>query len=455
MGFSVGSSPGNSTLLAELIPQDGLPMEAEGTPEQSGEETAVKQQAAQGTLQGSGKQYTFAGPLTNDLPSKFSDSLLANNRPQKFNPAESQNHLSFKESTIKEKVFKTLESHSQSPLEDQSGQKSASKTPLKPHAKTDKAATQALKDAKIPLSPAKVREYAQKLQQHTSRVREQHSSHESRGKERHKETERKQSQETAKTNSRGKETEEQVKQQEKLRDQEEGRGGQHQGQSDGGDDGEGHSTSSRAGKIDAVFAKEFNTYSAEESILSEIFNMRVSQFDVILLFLEIMKLDIKSREQQKLGRQVEREMQLMHMQKVVDNYKQQADWSLFSNLGAGVLGIISGAAPIAGYMKGDWIIEKLGGVFSTIQGIEKNKFFEGVHDITDAMSKMQKSVGDIQHIYSESTRFFDQNMSDLYKSDWDESTRTMDEIKDNWKGIENFLYQTLQMYHDAIRSLYN
>ena len=75
--------------------------------------------------------------------------------------------------------------------------------------------------------------------------------------------------------------------------------------------------------------------------------------------------------------------------------------------------------------------------------------------MTFAMSEMSKSTGQIHNTFAEGNRTFDQHMSDLHKTDWDENTRTMDEIKDSWKGIENFLYQSLQMYHDAIRQLYN
>ena len=71
------------------------------------------------------------------------------------------------------------------------------------------------------------------------------------------------------------------------------------------------------------------------------------------------------------------------------------------------------------------------------------------------MSEMYKSTGQIHQSFSEGNRAFDQHMSDLHRTDWEENTRTMEEIKDSWKSIENFLYQTLQMYHDTIRQLYS
>ena len=87
--------------------------------------------------------------------------------------------------------------------------------------------------------------------------------------------------------------------------------------------------------------------------------------------------------------------------------------------------------------------------------MDKDKIVKMITKVTFSMSEMQKNTGQIQSTFAEGHRTLDQHMSELYRADWDESTRTMEEIKDNWKGIENFLYQTLQMYHDAVRSLYN
>jgi hypothetical protein len=175
---------------------------------------------------------------------------------------------------------------------------------------------------------------------------------------------------------------------------------------------------------------------------------------VLILFLEILKLEIKDRELEKITRREERALQLSHMQKVVDNYKEQGKWTMTTSIGAGILGIVSGICPIVGYMKGDWIVQKLGSFFDSLQGMKKDQFFKSITKMTFTMSEMQKSVGQIHNSYSEGNRTFDQQMSDLYRADWEERTRSIDEIKDTWKGIENFLYQTLQMHHDAIRQLY-
>ncbi|MCH9625829.1 MAG: hypothetical protein S4CHLAM123_10100 [Chlamydiales bacterium] len=239
----------------------------------------------------------------------------------------------------------------------------------------------------------------------------------------------------------------------KQKEEEEGFA-EHQRQQEQSDEQEENQLS--VGNITSPVAHEIVSYAAQESsILSQLFDMRVSQFDVLILFVEIMKLELKGREQERIGRQSEREMQIRHMQNVVDNYKDQGKWQLFSSIGSGVLSIVSGICPILGHVKGDFIIDKLGSVFSGLRDIDSHKFFKSITSITHAMSEMQKNTGQIQNTYAESNRSYDQHMSDLFRTDWEESTRTMEEIKDSWKGIENFIYQSLQMYHDAIRQLYN
>lgn len=208
-------------------------------------------------------------------------------------------------------------------------------------------------------------------------------------------------------------------------------------------------------KTQKAFAQEFENYAAERSILSEIYNMRVSQFDVLVLFLEVMKLAIKDREQERIARGVERELQIKYMLEVVDNYKQQSKTLLMTSIGAGVFGIVSGAFPVIGHLKGGWIKDKFGALSESIRKLDNKDFIKSATKITQTMSDMQKSAGEINTRFAQGSLTYSENMSGIHRSDWDENTRTMEEIKDHWKSIENFLAQALQMYHDAIRQLYS
>lgn len=211
------------------------------------------------------------------------------------------------------------------------------------------------------------------------------------------------------------------------------------------------------GPISEISPKEFIDFASSDSLIfSELFQMRVSHFDVLILFIEVLKLAIKGREIERASRMDERRLQLEHMSNLVSNFKQQGKWMLFTSIGSGVLSIASGALPIVGFMKGESLLNTFKPIFRSLEKIEDhNKLFKSLSKITFSMSEMYKSTGQIQNTYSESSRVYDQTMLDIYKTHWEEDTRSMDEIKDQWKNIEQFLYQALQMHHDAIRQLYS
>lgn len=241
------------------------------------------------------------------------------------------------------------------------------------------------------------------------------------------------------------------KEKEKEKDRERG---QHDHQKEEQESGEQNKQSHKVSAVRENLQKDFIQYANQDSILTSIVNMRVNQFDVLVLFLEILKLAIKGREQERIARWQERELQIEHMQNVVANFKQQSKFLLIASVGSGALAIVSGLCPIVGHLKGEWIREKLSLLISSLRDMEVHELFKSLSKMTSAMSEMYKSTGQIQQTFAEGNRTFDQHMSELHKTDADESTRTMEEIKDHWKNIENFLYQMMQMIHDAIRQLY-
>ncbi|MEG0554576.1 MAG: hypothetical protein RR519_03515 [Victivallaceae bacterium] len=200
--------------------------------------------------------------------------------------------------------------------------------------------------------------------------------------------------------------------------------------------------------------RDFVIFSFAESILSQILKLRVSHLDVLRIFIEVMKICIKSRGIEQNSRLEQRLLQLTHMGKVVDSFKAQGHTLLISGIVAGVMAVVSGAAPIIGNIKGESILNKLGMVFSGLKNMESEKFFENTSKITLAISDMSKATGQVQTAFSESHRSYDEHLKESYKVDADERTRNIEDIKDNWKNLEQFIYQSLQMYHDTTRSLY-
>lgn len=207
-------------------------------------------------------------------------------------------------------------------------------------------------------------------------------------------------------------------------------------------------------KIETLpLSRQVVSFSQETSSLSLI-GHRISHLDILLLFIEVLKLALRGKEQERISRWQERELQIKHMMAVVDTYQYEGKALLSASIGSGILAIISGICPIAGLLGGEKIIEKLSTVIKSLRGADADKLFKAGAKITEALSAVQKSTGDIKKTFSEGKKAFEQHMADLHRTDAEENTRTMDEIKDAWRNIESFLHQALQMQHDAVNQLY-
>lgn len=215
------------------------------------------------------------------------------------------------------------------------------------------------------------------------------------------------------------------------------------------------SLSQESASVPIVATRPNLSFWQEECVeLSTLVGTRISHFDVLLLFFELMKLEIHSQEEEKLARRKEREAQLQYLEQEIKNFKAQAKWLLFSHIGAGVMGIASGALPIIGHMKGDSILNAASSVFSSLQGAKKKEFFENLSKMTFAMSEMQKATGQIYGTSAEGDRTRYNRFADLHKTDQEECTRTLEQLQERFRQTERFLAELLQMRHDVTSQLY-
>ena len=199
---------------------------------------------------------------------------------------------------------------------------------------------------------------------------------------------------------------------------------------------------------------ELIEYGKQESSLSALVGRRVSQFDIFLLFIEILKLFIKSREQERISRKIERELQIEHIEKVVSNFKSNGKALFGAYVGAGVLGIFSAAMPLAGHAWGEPMKNMFSHLMPSVQTMKTPKFVKSMTDMTFAMSQMQRYYGEIQNTFSQGNRRLHQHKSDLYKTDGDEDTRSIEAILEAWRSLEKFIYDMLQRNHETTRQLY-
>ncbi len=192
----------------------------------------------------------------------------------------------------------------------------------------------------------------------------------------------------------------------------------------------------------------------QDSDLSDFFNKRISHFDVLLLFIELMKLEIEDNQSERTARLEERRYQISWMESVVKEYKSQAKFLLYAGIGAGVLGVLSGALPIIGHVGGDFILSKLSMVYKGFEGMKRVKFFDNLSKICFATSEMNKAMGQVQSSFCEGERSWAEHKSSLHRTDGEESTRTIEERTREFKNWNDILAQLLRMEQDLVRQLY-
>ncbi len=186
--------------------------------------------------------------------------------------------------------------------------------------------------------------------------------------------------------------------------------------------------------------------------------------NLMQLIVAIQKLGISYRDQLKFCRREERDLQLKQMLDAAQNYKQQGKLVLNMAIGAGIAGILAGALPIAGYLKGEWIIDKL----SSLGNIKYMGWFKNLEQFRDKpmtlfknLSTMsQSSVTSQQMIsqaltsFSESDRSRADKLGDMARTDGDEFTRLLQEMMEDHRQYKQFIEQVMQYEQNATSSLY-
>ena len=203
-------------------------------------------------------------------------------------------------------------------------------------------------------------------------------------------------------------------------------------------------------------AEAFKTASKQE-ISPELAQMlgvgrNTTNLDIFALFLELMKLDIESQQREKLSRREERSLQLENLDKEVSNYKSQAKMMLFTNIGAGALGILGGMAPILGHTHGDSILSSLSKLTSRFDGVKKSVFFESAAKILNQTKEMQQATGQIHQTKSEADRKRWETFAGNHRTDHEHQSEKVRLYEQNFKAIDQFLIELLRTKHEVAMS---
>ncbi|WP_139413803.1 hypothetical protein [Chlamydia abortus] len=200
--------------------------------------------------------------------------------------------------------------------------------------------------------------------------------------------------------------------------------------------------------------KEIVEFSLTEAQLSSLMHMRVSNLDILKICAEIMKLMLNSREQDNLARLEARKHLLEKAHALIESYESQAKLSQWLGIATATLGILGAATPIIGEISGKQIL----GFIQQHTGLWKkataHTFFKGMGKMCSSLSQLTETSSKIYELKETASRTFAENYKEIFRIEHDEITRSIEEVKDHWKNMDNFLLQILQTEHDAVRSLY-
>ncbi len=183
--------------------------------------------------------------------------------------------------------------------------------------------------------------------------------------------------------------------------------------------------------------------------------IHLSTSDIYDLFLLLLMVYIAYREQNKLSRRTEREIELEQKMLEVKNLKDQGKWMLGTSVMAGVMGIAAGVVPIAIRFQGPRI-QQLIGMFSTRLGTMKEaKFADSLAQICQSGSKTNEAYGHVMQVKGEGNRKLYEELSAIAGKDGEEILSQMREELEVSNGFIRFLQMLSEMNERTASNLYH
>ncbi|WP_213357526.1 hypothetical protein [Chlamydiifrater phoenicopteri] len=203
-----------------------------------------------------------------------------------------------------------------------------------------------------------------------------------------------------------------------------------------------------------VLPKSIIDFADSEALCSPIAGLRVTRLDILVLCAEIMKLLLKSRHNDSLERIESRKRLMEKAQKMVDSFLYQAKVNKWLSIGSATLGVFGASSPLIGECAGEGVLSILRNVSAKFNDTQSKTFFEGFGKTLTSLSQLMDTSSKIYELKSTADRTLHEQYKDLLRMETEEQTRTIEEIKENWRNMENFLLQVLQAEHEATRSIY-
>jgi hypothetical protein len=180
--------------------------------------------------------------------------------------------------------------------------------------------------------------------------------------------------------------------------------------------------------------------------------LRDAHIDIFIIFFRILLLINKQMRIERDDRQRERDLQTKYLLKVADNFATQGKWLLNTAIGAGILSILSGVAPILQHSAaGDTVYGWLPTWMKS--NAPKEDLFKGYGKMFYAMSEINKNTGQIHGTYSEGWRTTDHHKSEIAKMLGEDWTRSLEDDRGYFNNLINALVHELQSEKDVTQQL--
>ncbi|SPN74124.1 hypothetical protein C10C_0991 [Chlamydia serpentis] len=195
-------------------------------------------------------------------------------------------------------------------------------------------------------------------------------------------------------------------------------------------------------------------FALSEAQLSILAGRRVTNLDVLKICTELMKLMLKSRANDTISRLEERELMEREAQTLAESYARQAKYARWLGIATATLGILGALSPMIGEICGDSILGFVQRISGRFKDATSKTFFKGAGKICTSLSQLTDAASKVHELSESSVRAVAEYRKEVFRMRQDEITRSIEEVKDNWKSMDNFLLNILQTEHDAARSLY-
>lgn len=182
---------------------------------------------------------------------------------------------------------------------------------------------------------------------------------------------------------------------------------------------------------------------------SKEFGFKVSPFQVMCLIFACLKVIIESRQLEKKFRREEREELIRQMEKVCEHYLSMAKDKRLTAILTGVMYLVSGAAPIVGFMKGKFLIDKLSSVFDSLKGMDKNKFSSAIMKMAEGMAKTTEQTGMIKETFERSHQHRAESLQRRASTLEEECTQSSQGYMRDYQDMIDFIMRYLQMENDT------